>query len=106
LDSPGEDWTSGRKKNKNWAIWLPEITINPSDDVRAVGVGAGISFWKVFKIGGGILWTRHKVLVGQSAGQPLSEEADLRLRDSYGKPEKWYVGISVIGWPPFLPDAK
>jgi hypothetical protein len=91
------------ERNKRWAIWFPEVTINPSDDVRAFGLGAGVSFWKILKIGGGILWTKHKVLVGQSPGDILPTADALRLRDAYGKPDKWYVGISLIGWPPFVP---
>jgi hypothetical protein len=90
------------ERNKRWAIWIPEITVNPSDNVRAFALGAGFS-WKILKVGGGILWTRHKVLVGQSPGQSLPTEDALRVRDAYGKPHKWYVGISLIGWPPFVP---
>ena len=82
--------------------WL-DLTLNPSDDVRALG--AGLSWnWGRLKLGAGALWTKHEVLRdGLRVGDLLAAEGDLETRDSYGKPEL-YVLFSVIGWQPFVPE--
>lgn len=86
-----------------WAVWIPELTVNPSSDVKAVAVGAGFSFFKIVKLGAGFLWTRHKALDGQSVGDALADEKALKTRDAYGSPHG-YVGLSIIGWPPFVKE--
>jgi hypothetical protein len=81
--------------------WL-DVIVNPSDDVRALGLGASYNFG-IFKLGGGVLWTKHKELDGQSLGDLLEADGDLKTRDSYSG-EEFYVSISVIGWQPFVND--
>jgi hypothetical protein len=100
----GITWRSLERRLKGgWAVWLPELILNPSDDDRALGVGAAIS-WKALKLGLGAVWTRHTVLDGQEMDvTPLPSEGDLKTRSSYASP-KWYVSISVIGWQPFVSE--
>lgn len=94
----GLDW----RKGSGWAVWFPELTVNPSSDVKAVAVGAGVS-WKFVKLGGGVMWTRHAALDGLRAGDPLTTKDDLRTTDAYGRPNG-YVSLSLVGWQPFVPD--
>jgi hypothetical protein len=78
--------------------WL-DFSINPSDAVRSLGLG--VSFSSSFlKLGTGVLWTKHTELDGQSVTQRLETASDLRTRQTYGA-AKWYVGLSLIGVPPF-----
>jgi hypothetical protein len=95
-------WLDFREKG-GWAVWIPELTVNPSSDVKAVAVGAGVSFFKIVKLGGGLLWTKHKVLDGQSVGDALANDSALKTRDVYGSPHG-YIGLSIIGWPPFVKE--
>jgi hypothetical protein len=83
------------------AVWLPELTVNPSSDVKAVGAGMAAS-WGIFKIGTGALWTKHTSLDGQAVGQILAAAGDLRTKEAYGKP-RFYLGLSIFGWAPFEP---
>lgn len=85
------------------SLHFPELTINPSNDVRAIGLGGALSYG-VLKIGGGALWTRHAALDGQEVGTRLRDAAFLRTRDRYDPLDRpnWYVSFSVVGWPPFL----
>lgn len=75
---------------------LPDITINPSEDTRALGLGAGLTLG-LFKVGSGLLWTKHSALDGQELGDVVST---LKSRDRYGR--SLYFSFSVVGWPPFL----
>lgn len=82
--------------------WL-DVIVNPSDDVRALGLGASYNFG-ILKIGGGVLWTKHKELAGDLAvGDLLESEGALKTRDSYSG-EEFFVSLSVIGWEPFVDD--
>lgn len=92
-----------QRTTSGWAMWLPELTVNPLDDVKAVGIGAGISYG-VVKLGFGRLFTRHTVLDGQRVGDIIQTADELRTRDTFGHGE-WYVGISLIGLPPFVPGS-
>ncbi len=83
----GGDWRS----RSGWAVWMPEISINPSSDVKAVGLGVAVS-WRVIKIGVGTLWTKHQRLDGT------------KVVDTYHG-NKPYVSISIIGWQPFVPKT-
>lgn len=85
-----------------FALWFPTFSINPSESVRAVGLGAGIS-WKALKFDAGVIWTKHDALDGQIVGQPLAAKEDLRTESTYGK-GKAYVGFSIVGWAPFKSD--
>ncbi len=69
---------------KDWAVWLPELTLNPSTSDRSLALGAAIG-WKILKLGAGALWTRHETPAGDQ---------------SYGSPQA-YVSLSVTGWEPF-----
>lgn len=81
-------------------LWLPEITFNPTDQLKTIGVGGGVSLG-IVKLGGGVVWNRHTKLAGQRVGE-LLERADLLVReDTYGRP-RGYVSLSFMGWPPFL----
>lgn len=81
------------------AFWTPEITINPSEGVKSIGVGVGLSY-NIFKFGTGVQWTRHKVLDGKRVDETISD-AEIPLRDEYSNPQ-FYVSLSVIGWQPFV----
>jgi hypothetical protein len=80
----------------NVRLNLPDLTINPSEDTRALGLGAGLTFG-LFKFGSGFLWTKHSALDGQSVGDVVPT---LKTRDRYGR--SLYFSFSVVGWPPFL----
>ena len=87
-----------------WALWLPELTINPTGDVRSVGLGIGFNVNRLLKVGVGRLWTRHTTLDGQSVGDRLDTAGDLRTKTVYTFSPSWqglYFGLSVAGWPPF-----
>lgn len=89
------DW----RQSSGWAVWLPELTINPAEDKRGFEVGVGVSY-KMLKLGAGVGWTKHSVLDGQSVDDVLPDDGSLKTEDVYGKP-KVYLSFSVIGWPPF-----
>lgn len=91
------DW----RRDRNLALWLPEITINPTEDVKLMAVGTAASY-RIFKLGTGVAWTRHSVLSGQAVGDVVQTE-DVPTRETYGKP-KLYLSISLMGLPPFLPN--
>ncbi|GLC28228.1 hypothetical protein [Roseisolibacter agri] len=84
-----------------WAVYLPELTINPSADLRAFAVGAGVLLYNV-KLGVGRAWTKHSVLAGQTVGTTLRDPDELSTRETYG-PSKPYVSIALVGLPPFVP---
>jgi hypothetical protein len=94
----------GVVRARNVSIYLPELTINPSDDVKAIGLGGSVSV-SAIKVGVGALWTRHQRLGGeQRVGQRLRDAAFLNTEDRYdglGSPNL-YISFSVVGWPPFL----
>jgi hypothetical protein len=90
-------WTDWREES-GLAIWLPELTINPSDDVRALGLG-GAASWRIFKLGIGALWTRHEILDNdQRIGDKLPMTESPLTRQSYRDPS-FYFSVSVFGWP-------
>jgi hypothetical protein len=76
--------TPASLRANGWALWLPELTLNPSTSDRALGLGAAVG-WKALKLGAGALWTRHETPAGDQ---------------TYGSP-KPYVSLSVTGWEPF-----
>lgn len=92
-----------RRTTSGWAVWLPELIVNPLDDVKAVGIGAGVSYG-IVKLGFGRLFTRHTVLDDQRVDDRIPSAGDLRTRDTFGSGE-WYVGIALIGLPPFIPGS-
>lgn len=111
-DSQNARWTYGLTlgarldgivRNENMSVYLPELTINPSDDVRAIGLGGSVSVSAV-KIGVGALWTRHQRLSGQQVGQRLRDPAFLNTEDRYDPLDSpnLYISFSIVGWPPFL----
>jgi len=70
--------------NAGCSLWLAEVTINPSDEVRAIGLGFAISRG-LLKLSAGWLWTRHQVATGT------------QIDETYGSPEG-FVGLAVSGW--------
>jgi len=80
---------------------MPELMVGANTDEPVFGVGAGFSLWKVLKFSVGGAWVRHKVLDGQRVGDFLPDDGSLNTRDAWGSPQV-YVGVSVIGWPPFV----
>ncbi len=90
------DW----RDDRGVAVWLPELTVNPSSDTRAIGVGFAVSFLRFVKVGGGYLWTRHTALDGQEPDQLLASGGALRTREAYGG-KRWYWSFSLVGWAPF-----
>lgn len=87
----------------DFAIYPVELTVNPTDDVKAIGFGTAASY-KAVKLGVGMLWTRHSVLDAQSVGDRLRHSAFLRTEDRYDS--KPYLSFTVVGWPPFLSAEK
>jgi hypothetical protein len=81
-------------------LWLPEIIINPTDELKTLGVGGGVSLG-IVKLGVGAVWNRHTRLVDQRVDQVLESADLLRKEDGYGRPRA-YVSLSAMGWPPFL----
>lgn len=88
------DW----RQENGIAVWLPELSINPSDEVNAIGLGAGVSFLQFLKVGIGAIWTKHSVLELNKVGDIINDAAELRVRDSFGSPNV-YFSISVFAWP-------
>lgn len=84
------DW---RDRKSQLAVWPIELTVNPSDDVKAFGLGTAVS-WNMVKLGVGGLWTKHAVTVGTPP---------VKTRDTYGD-SKLYISLSIFGWPPFVPE--
>jgi hypothetical protein len=94
------DWTS----KHNSALWFPEITIGPANDLEGLGVGAAYAIGKV-KIGLGALWVKHIELDGQTENQTIPSASALRTRKTYGRfwnDPKLYLSISVFDIPPFI----
>ncbi len=90
----------GREQRPTMAFWLPELTVNPTGDIKSFAVGGGIST-RFLKLGAGLIWIRHSELVDLTLGQTLPNKDFLRVRDSYRSP-KLYFSLSVFDWPPFL----
>jgi hypothetical protein len=87
------------------SIHIPELTVNPTSDVRAIGLGGALSFGAA-KLGIGALWTRHQSLeAGQTIGTKLRDAAFLRLGDTYGRPRA-YFSFAITGWPLFSAASK
>jgi len=94
-----EGWCYREKTSCTWI----DLTVNPSDDVKALGAGLSHS-WGVLRVGVGALWTKHKELGdGLSLGQLLPSKDDLVTRETYGGAE-FYISFSVSGWQPFVAD--
>lgn len=89
------------RRGSGLAVWLPDVTINPTSDVRAVAIGGGISY-HMLKLSVGRAYTRHPVLNGQTLGQTLESADQLSTRDTFGA-GRWYFGVSLMGLPPFVP---
>jgi len=83
--------------NKCGSVYVAPIRGTHQD--RSFGIGVGLS-WKAAKISAGVIWIRRIELDGQEVGDFLPDPEFLKTRDTYGSPEI-YVGVSVIGWPPF-----
>ncbi len=80
-------------------LWVPELTIPPSTDVKSLGLGMGLSIGLV-KIGAGALWARHEELLGQRFGQVIPTATDLKKGDVYGR-GRLYFSVSLFDVPPF-----
>jgi hypothetical protein len=81
------------------ALWFPEITVNPTGNLKAFGLGAAVS-WSIVKLGGGVLWTRHLVLDRLVNGQGIPNPDFLTTRPSYRSPNL-YISLSVFDLPLF-----
>ena len=82
--------------------WL-DLTVNPSDDVKAFGLGLAWN-WHRLRLGAGALWTKHSNLENDLAVDDLlAAEGDLKTGTTYDDPE-FYVSFSVIGWQPFVAE--
>lgn len=82
------------------ALWLPELTVNPGGDSKALSAGVGMSF-RFLKLGVGLSWIRHSELVDLTVGQAIPNKDFLRVRDTFRSP-KLYVSLSIFDWPPFV----
>jgi hypothetical protein len=87
------DW----REQNGLVIWPIELSVNPSEDFKSVGVGFGVSY-HLFKLGGGWLWTKKTVLDGQSIGSPLSSANDLKTKETYDR-STLYLSLGLSGWP-------
>jgi hypothetical protein len=91
-------WLDGRRTN-DVAFWLPEFSIDPTNDVKLLALGGGLS-WRMAKLGLGVAWRRHSVLAGNSANDIITSDK-IPTRDTYGR-GRFYLSISLMGLPPFL----
>lgn len=97
------DW----REQNGVALWLPELTVQPSPSSGGgvgAAVGAALSY-NVVKLGAGVLWAQHPVLVGQSVGDLLPNSNFLQTRDGYGT-GRVYVSLSVFDVSSLLPSGK
>lgn len=84
----------------NWAIWLPELTVNPVDEIRSIGAGVGLS-WSVLKLGVGKVWTKHEEADPSTPKGALLPNAEaFKTVSKLGKGH-FYISVSLIGLPPF-----
>jgi hypothetical protein len=92
------------KQQGSFSIWFPELSINPSDKIRSLGLGGSVSYG-IFKFCVGCLWTKHTALDDQRLDQVLASADGLKTKETYGFPSdgRFYIGISLIGWSPFKP---
>lgn len=83
---------------RGFTVWVPELTINPGNDVRAVALGAGVSFLDVLKLSSGVIWSKHQQTVGNVVGDIIDSPQEFRVTDTFGFPDsgKWYVSLSVF----------
>ena len=90
------------------AVWIPELLINPSTDIKAIGIGSGISFGITrrthLKFSAGLLYAKHKELIDRSVGDYVPNANAMETRSTYGffTDPQFYWGITLTGWPPFL----
>jgi len=75
------------------------VLVNPTDDIKSVGFGAGVGY-RLFRFGGGFLFVRHSDLDDQAVDQRLASADELRKRDVYGR-RNFFVSFSITGIPPF-----
>jgi hypothetical protein len=92
------------KQRGSFSIWFPELSINPSDKIRSLGLGGSVSYG-IFKFCVGCLWTKHTALDNQRLDQVLASADGLKTKETYGFPSdgRFYIGFSLIGWSPFKP---
>ena len=106
----GLDGRDNRDDRFPLTFWLPEVTVDPTGDGRAIGAGVAITALRIVKVGTGLLWTRRTVLDGQSPGDVLAAETDLRTKVVYenGRNTLWrgiYLSVSITGFAPFVAKA-
>jgi hypothetical protein len=77
-----------------------ELVVNPTNDVKAIGIGAGLGY-RLLRLSGGVVFVKHTVLDGQTLDQRLGSADALKLRDTYGR-RKPYLSFSIVGIPPFV----
>ncbi len=86
--------------HSGFSIAPVEILANPIDQLKSIGVGAGIGY-RLLRLGVGYVWFKHSELDAQTIGQHLSTADELATTDTYHS-GKMYVSVSVTGVPPFV----
>ncbi len=83
---------------RGFTVWVPELTINPGNDVRAVALGTGVSFLDVLKVSGGMIWSKHQEPIGVGLGDIVDTPQEFRVSDTFGFPDsgKWFLSLSVF----------
>ena len=78
------------------ALWLPVVSIDPTEGVRSIGVGAGISY-RFFRLNAGAVWNRHQRLSGAGLNEEVTADSPFSTVEVYGRARP-YVSLSAIGW--------
>jgi len=82
-------------RESGWALWPLVITVNPSDDIKAIGLGSAVS-WRPLRLHAGWLFTKHAELDGSKPGD-VQATGNVVTRDTYGD-GKFFVGLGVSLW--------
>ncbi|MBA3342537.1 MAG: hypothetical protein H0T48_11995 [Gemmatimonadaceae bacterium] len=81
-------------------LWLPEFIVNPTSELKSLGVGTGVGY-RFLRLSTGYVFVKHDVLDGQSVGQMLPSAGELTTRKTY-RGGKLYFSVAVTGLPPFV----
>lgn len=95
------------RRDHGGVTWWPLVlSLNPSDEVRAVGIGTGLSA-SLFRVGLGLLWTRNEQLPdGVEVGDTVTASSLFRTQEAYFEdPARVYFSIAITGWPPFMSSS-
>jgi len=81
-------------------LWLPEFIVNPTSELKSLGVGTGVGY-RFLRLSTGHVFVKHDVRDGQSVDQLLPSAGELTTRKTY-RGGKLYFSVAVTGLPPFV----